>query len=138
MRVRYRESDVSLLGRLMRSEAQGEGNFGMKLVGNVVINRAVAQCSPFRKLNTIESVIMQKNAFEGTKTPLFQAGATTLERRLAQDCIKFWRANPAYAALYFQAPGKGKPCKTRFWGKLEGRYKNHCFYSSDSDEDCGL
>ena len=29
------------------------------------------------------------------------------ERRLALECIKFWRAHPAYRALYFQAPGKG-------------------------------
>ncbi len=138
MRVHYRENDISLLGRLMRSEAQGEGPFGMKLVGNVVVNRVVARCSPFKKRNSIEEVIMQKNAFEGIKTPLFQAGATNLERRLAFDCIKFWRADPAYKALYFQAPGKGKPCKSKFWGQFEGRYKNHCFYSSDTDEDCGL
>ena len=45
MRVTYREKDLVLLCKIMRSEAQGEGVFGMKLVGNVVVNRAVAKCS---------------------------------------------------------------------------------------------
>lgn len=138
MRIAYRDTDVSLLGRIMRAEAQGEGQHGMKLVGNVVVNRVAATCSPFKKLDTLYSVIFQKNAFEGTKIPLFQANATTQERRLALNCIKFWRAYPAYAALYFQAPGKGKPCKERFWGKLEGRFKNHCFYAPDNTSECNL
>jgi len=136
MRIKYRDADVSLLGRIMRAEAVGEGQFGMKLVGNVVVNRIVASCSPFKKLTTMEQVVFQKNAFEGTTIPLFQGGATTKERRLALECIKFWRAHPAYRALYFQAPGKGNPCKSEFWGTLEGRFKNHCFYKSE--EKCGL
>ncbi len=136
MRIKYRDSDVSLLGRIMRAEAVGEGQFGMKLVGNVVVNRVAATCSPFKKLTTMEQVVFQKNAFEGTTIPLFQGGATTKERRLAMECIKFWRAHPAYRALYFQAPGKGKPCKSEFWGTLEGRFKNHCFYKSEGN--CGL
>lgn len=138
MRVTYREKDLVLLCKIMRSEAQGEGVFGMKLVGNVVVNRAVAKCSPFKKLKTLEDVIMQPNAFEGTTTPLFLSAPTTQERRIALQCIKFWRAYPAYSALYFQAPGKGKPCKENFWGTLAGRFKNHCFYNSSTGEDCGL
>ena len=44
LRCRYSTSEVSLLARLMRSEAIGEGVFGMQLVGNVVVNRVVAKC----------------------------------------------------------------------------------------------
>lgn len=138
MRIKYRDTDLSLLGRIMRAEAVGEGKFGMKLVGNVIVNRVVATCSPFRKLNTLYDVIFQKNAFEGTKSKLFNGGATSLERRLALECIKYWRAYPAYAALYFQAPGKGKPCKERFWGELAGSFKNHCFYTPDNPNACNL
>ena len=138
MRVQYREKDLILLCKIMRAEAQGEGVFGMKLVGNVVVNRAVAKCSPFKKLTTLEDVIMQPNAFEGTTISLFATAPTTKERRMAMQCIEFWRAYPAYSALYFQAPGKGNPCKKEFWGKLEGRFKNHCFYSSSTGGDCGL
>ena len=135
-RIKHTTKEVNTLARLIKAEAVGEGNQGMLLVGNVVVNRVVAKCSNFRKTNTLTKVIFQKNAFEGTTIPLFQGGATTKERRLALECIKFWRAHPAYRALYFQAPGKGNPCKSEFWGTLEGRFKNHCFYKSE--EKCGL
>lgn len=128
MRVRYRSVDVDALGRIMRAEAVGEGNFGMKLVGNVVVNRVVYKCSPFKKINTIYDAVMQEKQFEGTKIKLFTSQATAKERELAMDCIKFWRADPANRALYFQNPGKGKSCKTDWYGILEGRFKNHCFY----------
>ena len=136
MRIRYKDKEVDLLARIMRAEAVGEGLFGMKLVGNVVVNRVAASCSPFKKITTLEQAIFQKNAFEGTKIPLFNGGATTKERKLAMECIRFWRAYPAYRAIYFQAPGKGNPCKQEFWGPFEGRFKNHCFYNSESE--CGL
>ncbi len=137
-RVRYRDVDVDALGRIMRAEAQGEGLFGMKLVGNVVVNRAVTTCGDFKKVKTIYNVIFQKGQFEGTKIPLFYAKATSKERKLALDCIKFWRAYPAYRAVYFQYPGRNKPCKKRFWGPFAGRFKNHCFYNLDSTKRCNL
>ena len=50
-RVKYRSSDVDLLARLMRGEAQAEGEKGMLTVGAVVINRAVVRCSDFKNVN---------------------------------------------------------------------------------------
>ena len=133
MRVRYRKNiDVDILARIMRAEAVGEGIFGQKLVGNVVVNRVAYNCSPFKKINTIYDAVMQKNQFEGTKIGLFKGQANSKERRFAMECINFWRANPAYSALYFQNPGKGKSCKKDWYGVLVGRYKNHCFYNPDS------
>ena len=52
-RVKYVKSDIELLARIMRAEALGEGDVGMLLVGNVVVNRVIAQCGPFKKLKTI-------------------------------------------------------------------------------------
>lgn len=131
MRVRYRSVDVDVLGRIMRAEAIGEGVFGMKLVGNVVVNRVVYNCKPFKKINTIYKAVMQPKQFEGIETGLFTAQATSKERKLALDCIKFWRADPANRALYFQNPGKGKSCKKDWYGVLVGRFKNHCFYNPE-------
>ncbi len=138
MRVRYRDTDVSLLGRLMRSEAVGEGKFGMQLVGNVVVNRVVTSCDTFKNINNIYDAVFQKGQFEGTQTPLFSARATEKEKQMALNVIKYWRADPAYDALYFQNPGKGKNCKTNFWGVFAGRWKNHCFYDPENPEKCGL
>lgn len=137
-RVRYREKEVDTLGRLMRAEAGGEGKKGMLLVGNVVINRVKARCLTFKKVNTITDAVFQKGQFEGIKIPLFNARATAAERELALRAINSWRQDPAYDALFFQNPGKGKSCKTRFWGKFAGRYKNHCFYDPDDVKSCGL
>ena len=55
----------------------------MLLVGNVVINRVVANCDVFRNTTTITKVIFQKNAFEGTTTPLFNGNANSKLRELA-------------------------------------------------------
>lgn len=137
-RVKYTNSEVNLLGRLLRAEAIGEGRFGMKLVGNVVINRVVAKCLNFRNIDTITKAIYQKGQFDGIKTKLFYGNATSVEKRLALDTIKYWRAYPAYAALFYQNPGKGKSCKKRFWGPYAGRFKNHCFYNADTSAKCKL
>lgn len=137
-RVRYVTKDIDLLARLMRSEALGEGAFGMKLVGNVTVNRIVATCLNFKNINTVSKAVYQKGQFEGVGTPLFNASPNGKERQMATDCLKFWRAHPAYAALFFQNPGKGKPCKERFWGTYSGRFKNHCFYNPDNINACNL
>lgn len=137
-RCKYTNSEVSLLGRLIRSEAVGEGNFGMMLVGNVVVNRVVARCFEFKNKKTISKVINAKNAFDGIKQPLFKKGATAKERELALKTIKFWRASPATSALWYYYPGKKKGCKSKFWGNFCGKYKNHCFYQPPSIKSCGL
>ena len=138
MRCRYTNKEVELLARLMRSEALGEGVYGMKLVGNVVINRVAAKCTTFKNINTIYDAIFQKGQFEGTKTPLFNGRPNKAEKQRAMDCIKYWRGDPAYKALFFQNPGKNKPCKQKWWGVFEGRYKNHCFYNPETKWKCGL
>ena len=137
-RIKYRKRDVETLARLMKSEALGEGNFGMLLVGNVGVNRIVYKCSPFKAITTIEKMVYQPGNFLGVNTKLFNAPVNTKIKGLAEKNIKFWRADPSYNALYFQNPGKGEPCKDRFWGKLAGKYKNHCFYDPDKLEGCGL
>ena len=46
-RIAYNQREVDLLARLIRAEAVGEGDEGMLLVGNVVVNRVAAQCDVF-------------------------------------------------------------------------------------------
>src|SRR5690625_757599 len=58
-RVAYRSADVDLMARMMRAEAEGEGKQGMLYVGNVIVNRAVADCLDFNELRNIEDVIFQ-------------------------------------------------------------------------------
>lgn len=44
----------------MRAEALAEGDLGMLMVGNVVVNRAIANCLDFKDTRTITDVIYQK------------------------------------------------------------------------------
>ena len=100
-RVKYINSDIELLARIMRAEALGEGETGMLLVGNVVVNRVKAQCGPFKKLKTVKEVIYQKYQFEGVGTPLFNKSPTSKEKKLAKMCLDYYTKWPAKKALFF-------------------------------------
>ena len=47
--IKYTTKEKELLARLMRAEAIGEGDLGMLMVGNVIVNRALADCLTFNK-----------------------------------------------------------------------------------------
>ena len=128
--IRTTDTERDLLARLMRAEAIGEGDLGMLMVGNVVVNRALANCLTFKNIDTISEVIYQNpGGFSGVDSPLFFSNPTTVERNLADRVIKGEYYYPATNALWFYAPKEGESCQTTWWGQYNsGRYKNHCFY----------
>ena len=129
MIVSYTNKDLDLLARIMRAEALNEGDLGMLMVGNVVINRVLADCYTFKTVNNIRDVIYQKNQFVGTDSSLFQATPTSLEQRLAKRVLDGEYYYPATNALWFYAPSKGKDCSSTWYSQdLAGKYQNHCFY----------
>ena len=129
MIIKYTTKELELLARIMRSEALNEGNLGMLMVGNVVINRTIANCLTFKNIRTITDAIYQKNQFSGTTTPLFNGSPTTAEKNLAKRVLRGEYYHPATNALWFYAPQKNTNCKTTwYYQNLSGRYKNHCFY----------
>ncbi len=137
-RCKSTTKEKELLARLLYAEAGGEGNTGMLLVGNVCINRVVANCLEFKKITSITQMIYQRpGGFEGTRSPLFNAKPSTLRLELARRAIVFWRGYPATNSLFFRTPINGT-CLNRFYGPLAGRYKNHCFYDPDNQEECNL
>lgn len=76
----------------MRAEAEGEGKQGMLYVGNVIVNRVVAECLDFKGLRTVKQVIFQVQggnfSFEAVqKGNVFYQRARTSEKRLAK---KIW------------------------------------------------
>lgn len=131
MLIKYTDKERDLLARLMRAEAVGEGNLGMLMVGNVVINRGIADCLTFGNLRSISQVIYQEpGGFSGVNSPLFYSSPTSHERELADRVIKGEYFYPATNALWFYAPAKGQSCQAIWWDqRLAGRYKNHCFYN---------
>lgn len=131
-RVKYRDSDIDLVARMMRAEAEGEGKQGMLYVGNVIVNRVIADCPDFADLRTIEDVIYQVQggnySFEAVqKGNLFYERARPTEKRLAKQVLDYWRDHPAkYALWYFNPYG---PCPDSWYGQpFTGQFKQHCFY----------
>lgn len=129
MLINYSKKELDLCARIMRAEALAEGDLGMLMVGNVVVNRAIANCLDFKDTRTITDVIYQKNQFSGTKSSLFQSSSTTREKDLARRVLKGEYYHPATNALYFYAPKTNEKCKNTWFNQnYAGRYKNHCFY----------
>lgn len=132
--IKYTSKEKELLARIMRAEAVGEGNLGMLMVGNVVINRTLADCLTFKNIKTITDAIYQANQFSGTESPLFFSNPTTAEKRLAERVIKGEYFHPATNSLWFYAPRTGETCQTTWYDQsLSGRYKSHCFYIPDKN-----
>ena len=136
MLVNYNSKELDMMARLMRAEALGEGNLGMLMVGNVIVNRALANCLTFKKIRSISDVINQSpGGFSGTKSSLFYKSATENEKSLARRCLEGEYYYPATNALWFYAPSKNSNCKSSFYNQpLSGRYKSHCFYKPSSGE----
>ncbi|WP_174613733.1 cell wall hydrolase [Virgibacillus ihumii] len=139
-RINYTNEDVALLARMMRAEAAGEGREGMLHVGNVIVNRVVANCLDFQNINSVRDAIFQIQggnfSFEAVqKGNLFYKGARPNEKELARKVLNGWRQFPSkYALWYFNPPGpEGSTpqgsCPTEWFGEpFAGRYRNHCFY----------
>lgn len=132
MLINYSSKELDLCARLMRAEALGEGELGMLMVGNVIVNRAIADCLDFRNVRSITDVIYQKNQFSGINSSLFYKSATTNEKQLAKRVLDGEYYHPATNALYFYSPGSNNNCKSSWYGEaLAGRYKSHCFYEPE-------
>ena len=133
MLINYTSKELDLCARLMRAEALGEGDLGMLMVGNVIVNRAIANCLDFKNIRSITDVVYQNpGGFTGTTSSLFKSGSTTKEKQLAERVLRGEYYHPATNALWFYAPTKNSDCKpTWFNQKNTGRYKSHCFYAPD-------
>ncbi len=131
--VAFTDKELDLLARLMRAEAIGEGDLGMLMVGNVGVNRTLADCLDFRDIKTITQMVFQSpGGFSGTSSPLFEKSATNKEKELALRVLRGEYYHPATNALWFYAPTSGASC-IEYWydQRHSGRFKNHCFYEPD-------
>lgn len=135
MLIKYSNKELDLCARLMRAEALSDGDLGMLMVGNVIVNRAIANCLDFKNIRSISDVIYQRpGGFVGTNSSLFNSGsATTKEKELAQRVLKGETYYPATNALWFYAPSGKDDCRSKWFNqKNTGRFKTHCFYAPES------
>ena len=133
MIVKYTDKELELLARLMRAEALGEGSLGMLMVGNVGVNRVLANCLTFKNITTLYKMIYQSpGGFSGINSSLFYGNPTEKEKLLAKRVLRGEYYYPATNSLWFYAPSTGTSCASTWWDQqYAGRFKNHCFYKPD-------
>ncbi|MGD7042906.1 cell wall hydrolase [Jeotgalibacillus proteolyticus] len=127
--IAHTEKDVDLLARLMRAEAEGDGELGMLMVGNVGVNRARVNCMDFTDIRTIEQMVFQSpGGFEATQKGYFYQRAREKDRQLARRVLRGERFHPATNSLWFFRPDGD--CPAQWYGQWNtGRFKSHCFFS---------
>lgn len=136
-RVKHNNSDVALMARMMRAEAEGEGRMGMLMVGNVIVNRAKANCLDFKDVRSISDVIFQVQggnySFEAVqKGNVFYQPARTVEKKLAQQVINYWREHPSKHSLWYFNPYA--PCPPTWYDQpFAGQFKQHCYYEPQAN-----
>jgi len=130
--IKTSTEDVKLLARLMRAEAEGEGELGMLMVGNVGVNRVRGDCLDFRQIRSIRDMVFQRpGGFEATIKGYFYQRARDKDIRLARRVINGERQHPASNSLWFFKPTGG--CPGQWYNQPNtGRYKAHCFFSPTS------
>ena len=134
--VPYNNQELKLLARLMRTEAESDGALGMLMVGNVGVNRVLANCLDFKDITTVYKMVFQRpGGFEATLNSYFYQAAREADIKLAKRSLNGERHSPATRALWFyNSPGD---CSAQWWGQWNsGRYKSHCFYAPVESENC--
>lgn len=118
-----------MLARLMRAEAEGDGELGMLMVGNVGVNRILGNCLDFKNIRSIPNMVYQSpGGFEAVQKPYFYQSARERDIRLAKRVIGGERQHPASNALWFFRPAGN--CPSTWYNQANtGRYKAHCFFA---------
>jgi len=93
-------SDIDLIARLVRSEAEAEPYAGQVAVAAVVLNRVRSSRFP----NTVREVIYQRHQFEPVSNGRINLPAGEVHRRAARDAAAGW--DPSGGALFFFNPRK--------------------------------
>ncbi|MBM7567414.1 cell wall hydrolase [Paenibacillus sacheonensis] len=132
--IKSNSEEVKLLARLLRAEAEGEGNLGMLMVGNVGVNRVRGNCIDFRNIRTIQQMVFQSpGGFEATQKGYFYQAARDNEIALAKRVINGERQWPATNSLWYFRPAGS--CPPTWWDqRLVDKFKSHCFYAPKASE----
>ena len=94
----YRESELSILARLVSGEARGEPYIGQVAVAAVVLNRVRSDDFP----DTVSAVIFQPGAFDAVWDGQFDMPPTDSALRAARDAMNGW--DPTGGCTYYYNP----------------------------------
>lgn len=134
-------TDRELLARIIKCEAGGEGDDGMRAVATVVMNRVRATTGEYARVATggLRAVIFQPRQFDCAASTMGGMPTTyniyTNEPEQIHFEIADWAMSggifaPAGNCLWFYAP-YGANCRQSFpsnVGTLHTRINGHCFF----------
>ena len=102
--IKANSNDVDLLARLIRAEAEGEGEQGMLMVGNVGVNRILGNCLDFRNIRNMNDMVFRVRVVLKPHRKAILSTGRDRDRQLAQRVINGERIWPASNALWFFRP----------------------------------
>lgn len=129
--------ELELLARLIKCEAGGEGDSGMRAVASVIMNRVNQSQGEYGRYNTIRDVIFAPRQFEcatNQQQSIFNITPEPVHYDIAQWAISGGRLDATADALWFFNPYSAT-CRSNFPnnnGFLRTRIGDHCFYSPTS------
>ena len=127
-------NELELLARLIKCEAGGEGENGMRAVASVVMNRVNASAGEYGRYNTVSDVVFAPRQFEcATDQPqsVFNILPDSIHYDIAQWALGGGQLGAVGNSLWFFNP-YSEICRQNFPnnnGRLYTRIGNHCFYA---------
>lgn len=121
----FSASDIELLAKLVRAEAEGEPYEGMVAVAATVLNRVADPRYPNSLPEVIYQVVNGVHQFSPIIDGRINLPATAASRKAAQDAINGW--DPTYGATGFYNPAK----TSNWWVKSHPtttRIGDHVFF----------
>ncbi len=133
-------SDLELLARIIKCEAGGEGEDGMKAVASVVMNRVTVTYGEYARYKTVREVVFQKGQFvcametvggQYNAQNIYNMALEQVHWDIAQWAMAGNRLTNLGTALWFFNP-YSPDCRPYFptkVGVFAIRIGDHCFYN---------
>ena len=133
-------SDLELLARIIKCEAGGEGENGMKAVASVVMNRVNVTYGEYSRYKTVRAVVFQPRQFvcameavggEYNAQNIYNMSLEQIHWDIAEWAMAGHRLTNLGIALWFFNPYSPE-CRTYFptrVGVFAIRIGDHCFYN---------
>ena len=133
-------SDLELLARIIKCEAGGEGENGMKAVASVVMNRVNVTYGEYSRYKTVRAVVFQPRQFvcametvggEYNAQNIYNMSLEQIHCDIAEWAMAGHRLTNLGIALWFFNPYSPE-CRTYFptrVGVFAIRIGDHCFYN---------
>ena len=133
-------SDLELLARIIKCEAGGEGENGMKAVASVVMNRVNITYGEYSRYHTVREVVFQPRQFvcamevvsgEYNAQNIYNMSLEQVHWDIAEWAMAGHRLTNLGSALWFFNPYSPE-CRPNFpsnVGVFAIRIGDHCFYN---------